>query len=86
MANASVTYWLRPTAAIAIPSTVAAVVPCDDDEVWIAHSIRGRKVYSVIAPMTVGLCDLPCVPSERVVDLDEIKLFVSRVECRHHPS
>jgi hypothetical protein len=42
-----------------------------------------REVYSVIAPKTVGLCELPCVPSERVVDLDEIELVVSRVELGH---
>jgi hypothetical protein len=40
----------------------------------------GREMHSVIAPKTVGLGELPCVPSERVVDLDEIELFVSRVE------
>ena len=45
--------------------------------------MRGREVYSVIAPKTVGLRDLPCVPSDRVVDLDEIELFVSRVELGH---
>jgi hypothetical protein len=52
-------------------------VPCDDDEVWIAQSIRGREVYSVIAPKTVRLGESPCVPSQRVVDLDEIELFAS---------
>ena len=53
------------------------------DEVWITHPMRGREVYSVIAPKTVRLCELPSVASERVVDLDEIELFVSRVELRH---
>jgi hypothetical protein len=57
--------------------TEECFVPCDDDEVWIAHSIRGREVYSVIAPKTVRLGESPCVPSQRVVDLDEIELFVS---------
>jgi hypothetical protein len=59
------------------------LVPCDEDEVWIVHSMGRRELYSVIAPKTVGLCELPCVPSERVVDLDEIELFVSRVELGH---
>ena len=45
--------------------------------------MRGREVYSVIAPKPVGLGELPCVPSERVVDLNEIELFVSRVELGH---
>jgi hypothetical protein len=63
--------------------TEECFVPCDDDEVWIAHSICGREVYSVIAPKTVGLCELPCAPSERVVDLDEIELVASRVELGH---
>jgi hypothetical protein len=35
------------------------VVPCDDDEVWIAQSIRSRWVYSLIAPTTVRLCEVP---------------------------
>jgi hypothetical protein len=43
----------------------------------------GREVYSVIASKAVRLCELPCVPSERVVDLDEIELLVSRVELGH---
>jgi hypothetical protein len=29
------------------------------DEVWIVHSMRCRQVYSVIAPKTVRLCELP---------------------------
>jgi hypothetical protein len=53
------------------------------DKVWIAHSMRGRQVYSVMAPKTVRLCELPCLASERVVDLDNIELFVSRVELVH---
>jgi hypothetical protein len=63
--------------------TEQCLVPCDDDEIWIPHSIRGREVYSVIAPKTVRLRELPCVPGERVIDLDEIELFVSRVELGH---
>ena len=63
--------------------TEECFVPCDDDEVWIAYSIRGREVYSAIAPKTVGFRELPCVPSERVVDLDQIELAVSRVELGH---
>jgi hypothetical protein len=45
--------------------------------------MRGREMYSVIATKTVRLCELPCVPGERVVDLDEVELFVSRVELVH---
>ncbi len=45
--------------------------------------MRGREVHSVVAPKTVRLCELPCMPSERVVDLDQIELFVSRVELGH---
>jgi hypothetical protein len=40
-------------------------------------------VYSVIAAKTVRLGELPCVPGERVIDLDEIELFASRVELGH---
>ena len=59
------------------------LVPGHHDEVWIAHSMRGREVYSVVAPKTVRLCQLPCVASERIVDLNEIELFVSPVELVH---
>src|SRR5918994_224372 len=40
-------------------------------------------MYSVIAPKTMRRCESPCVPSEGVVDLNEIELFVSRVELGH---
>jgi hypothetical protein len=45
--------------------------------------MRSCEVYSVIASKTVRLCELPCVPGERVVELDEVELFVSRVELGH---
>jgi hypothetical protein len=56
------------------------VVPCHKDEVWIMHSMRGGEVHGVIAPKAVRLGKLPCVTGQRVVDLDEVELFVSRVE------
>jgi hypothetical protein len=45
--------------------------------------MRGREMHSVIATKTVRLCELPCVASERVVNLNEIELLVSRVELVH---
>ena len=59
------------------------MVPGHHDEVWIAHSMRGRQVYSVIAPKTVRLGELPCVSSEWVVDFNDIELLVSQVELVH---
>jgi hypothetical protein len=59
------------------------LVPRYHDEVWIAHSMRGREMDSVIAAKAVRICELPCVASKRVVDLNEIELFVSRVELVH---
>jgi hypothetical protein len=45
--------------------------------------MRGREMDSVIATKTMRLCELSCVASERVVDLNEIELFISRVELVH---
>jgi hypothetical protein len=45
--------------------------------------MRGREMYGVVAPKTVRLCELPCVASQRVVDLNEIELFVPGVELVH---
>lgn len=42
--------------------------------------MRSREVDSVMAPKTMRLCELHCVASERVVDLNGIELLVSRVE------
>jgi hypothetical protein len=59
------------------------LVPCYHDAVRIAHSMGGREMDSVIATKTVRLCELPCVASEPGVDLNEIELFISRVELVH---
>ncbi len=55
----------------------------NDDEVGVAHSIRGGEVDSVIATKTVRLGEVPCAPSEHVVDLDEIELLIFGVELSH---
>jgi hypothetical protein len=39
------------------------LIPCNQDEVWITHSVRRREVYSVVVPKAMRLCELPCVPS-----------------------
>ena len=41
--------------------------------------VGGSEVHSVVATKTVNLGELPCTPSELVVDGDEMELLAHRL-------
>ncbi len=56
------------------------LVPCDNDEIGIAHATGGGEVDSVVPPQAMSLGQVSRTVSEFIVDFDEVELLVSRVE------